>query len=227
MYHKFRITIASLVITTICILSSTATLSYFTDTDTITNDFTVGNASTTLTIYDDVSSETREDWRTFDIANYPPLTDEMDMPFYPQAVNDGNIPVYQRFRIVIPTTLASTITLDLPDNMNCIVETALSCANNDYTVTYNPTVEINNEPKYAEYYFTSNNVLSINSTTKEWPTEKIHINGISEANKSLFTCETNDNNCTLGIHVYSDAIQTTGFQDAESAFANFAETYNN
>ncbi|MBR3180773.1 SipW-dependent-type signal peptide-containing protein [Candidatus Saccharibacteria bacterium] len=226
MYQKIRIAVVLIVATMICMLSSTATLSYFTDTEIATNDFTVGNASTSLAIFDDITAENK---RELDSSNYPPLTDTMEIPFYLQGTNDGNIPVYQRFRIVIPTALASVITLNLPNMNNCAVETTPEhkCSNDSYIVTYNPSVEVENEPKYAEYYITSINPLGLNDKTIEWPTEKLNFNGITDSNKTLLTCENNDNNsCALGINVYSDSIQTTGFTDAENAFANFAETYN-
>ena len=225
MYHRIRIATVSLVAIAICLLSSTGTLSYFTDTDAQTNSFTVGNASSALAVYDDVTTETK---RLFDASRYT-LVDGREMPFYPEATNDGNIPVYQRFRVVIPKALAKFVTLELPTmNDNCTVTTTSinTCKNNDYTVTYNPSVDVNSEPTYAEYYIVSNNPLGVGNTTANWPTTKILINGISEADKALFTCADNtNNNCTLGISIYSDVIQTTGFTDALSAFANLAETY--
>ena len=222
MYQKIRITVVSLVVMSVCILSSVMTLSYFTDTDTSSNEFTVGNASTSLAVYDDISGETK---RVFDAANYSPLVDR-DIPFYLQATNDGNIPVYQRFRVVIPIALAEYVKLNLPTN--CEVETATNyiCASNDYTITYNPSVSVEETPTYAEYYIVSNRELAVDAKTIEWPTEKLVFTGISDAEKSLFTCTNNDNNnCVLGLNIYSDAIQTTGFANANEAFTNLAETY--
>ena len=208
MYQKIRITVVSLVVMSVCILSSVMTLSYFTDTDTSSNEFTVGNASTSLAIYDDISGETK---RVFDAANYSPLVDR-DIPFYLQATNDGNIPVYQRFRVVIPTALASVVTLSLPTNTNYTVTSAQS-ANNAYFV----------------YYITNSNQLAVGATTNDWPTEsKLVISGLNDTNKSLFACsDSSNNNCVFGINIYSDAVQTTGFADEAAAFADFTETYNN
>ncbi len=223
MYHKIRITVASLVIMTFCTLSSVMTLSYFTDTKSTSNEFTIGNASTSLAIYDEVESENRH---VFDADNHGPLVDNAEISFYPQATNDGNIPVFQRFRIVIPIALAEYIKLNLPTN--CEVETATDhvCTSDDYTITYNPSVNVEETPTYAEYYIVSNRKLAVGSKTSEWPTEKLIFTGISNANKSLFTCANNDNNnCVLGINIYSDAIQTTGFANANEAFTNLAETY--
>ena len=161
-----------------------------------------------MAIYDDISSATP---RQFDVATYSPLTDR-DIPFYLQATNDGNIPVYQRFRVVIPKALANVVTLDLPNST-------------DYTVTYEASVN----DTYAEYYITSTNPLAAGATTNSWPSEaKITINGLNEANKSLFACSGADNNdCVFGIDVYSDAVQVAGFADAATAFAGFTETYHN
>lgn len=216
MYHKIRITVAAIVVMALCMLSSTMTLSYFTDTQSTTNEFTVGNVSTSLKVYDDVSSDNREDWRILSSANHPPITDGMEIPLYPQATNEGNIPVYQRFRIVIPTALASFIKLNLP-NTTCAVETVSGniCSNDNYVVTYNSNIS-----GHAEYRITSVNKLPVDGKTVEWPTEKIRISGISEADKSLFVCNNGDNSCTFGINVYSDAIQTTGFTSATDAFAS-------
>lgn len=213
---------------TLCILSSTATLSYFTDTDSKINNFTIGNAATALSIYDDISDENPEAWRAFDVANHAPLTDGIEIPLYLEAKNTGNIPVYQRFRIVFPTALANLITVGFPGLDNCAPETAPdnTCSNGDYVITYNPAVEVAGEPTYAEYYITSTNPLALNAKTPSWPTEKIRITGLSETNKSLFTCENNDqNSCAFGINFYSDVIQTTGFPTAAQAFVNLSETY--
>lgn len=221
MYHNFRIIVASLAIMMLCVLSSSFTISYFTDTKVTTNDFTVGNASTALSIYDDITNEKH----TFDANDYSPLTDRDDIKLYLQATNDGNIPVYQRFRVVIPKALASAITLDLPNMNNCLVETDSehTCTNENYTITYDSNV--NNT--YAEYYIVSNNILGLNDSTVGWATEGLKINGMSSIDTSEFTCSDNSGNtCKLWINIYSDAIQTTGFSDAISAFANFAETYN-
>lgn len=225
MYHKIRITVVSLMVMMAIVLSSAGTLSFFTDTDSQTNDFTVGNVSTVLSIYSDASGSSELDVN----ADEYKLTNNSPKPFYLQATNNGNIPVYQRFRVVIPITLASVVTLDLPTmNNNCVVETASNhtCENANYTVTYNPSVSVENTPTYAEYYIISKDALAVNATTSGWPTEAIKIGDISGVDNSLFTCADNSgNNCVLGISAYSDAIQTTGFADAISAFANMAETY--
>lgn len=205
MYHKFRITVAAIVVMVLCMLSSTMTLSYFTDSKVSTNEFTVGNASTALAVYG-------KNNQAFDATNYSPLVD-MDIPFYLQATNDGNIPVYQRFRVVIPTALANVITLSLPTDANYTVTTATSANNGAYFV----------------YYITSTNPLDVNATTAAWPTEaKISINDIDDVDITEFTCsDQSSNDCKLWINVYSDAVQTTGFTDAAAAFAGFTETYNN
>lgn len=225
MYHKIRVAVVSLVVLSAIILSSTGTLSYFTDTDSQTNDFAVGNVSTELLIYNDTSGG---DQHIFNASDYT-LAENLSIPFYPQAKNDGNVSIYQRFRVVIPIALASVVTLDLPTMDNdCVVETASNhtCENADYTVIYNPSVSVENTPTYAEYYIISKSALAVNATTSEWPTEAIKIGDISGVDDSLFTCaDSSGNNCVLGINAYSDAIQTTGFTDAISAFTNIAETY--
>ena len=230
MYHKIRITVVSLIVMTLCVLSSVATLSYFTDTDVATNTFVVGNASTKLMIYDDVS--TAGNYQVLDASDEKyNLVPGLDIPFYLEATNDGNIPVYQRFRVVIPIALRSVIMLDLPD---CAIDTTIEagvseCSNVDYTVTYNPAVLVGETPTYAEYYIVSNLPVAKNGKTKEWPTSMIKIGEITDEQKSLFVCpvsDSSDNNCTLGISAYSDAIQTTGFDNATEAFQSLTvETY--
>lgn len=214
MYHKIRITVVSLIAVAICVLSSGATLSYFTDSKSTTNHFVVGNASTSLAIYDDV---TGDEYHVLDDSEYTVVANGVlknntklsGIPFYLQATNDGNIPVYQRFRVVIPKDLASVVTLNTPTNSN-------------YTVTYDPSVN----DTYAEYYIVSNTALAVGNTTAEWPTTSIHIGDISGVDNSLFTCaNSNANNCVLGISVYSDAIQAAGFTSAAQALANLVETY--
>ena len=225
MYHKIRITVVSLVVVAITVLSSTATLSYFTDTDGATNNFVVGNASTKLVIYNNAAGGENN---LFEASDYT-LTDKLSIPLYLQAENNGNIPVYQRFRVVIPITLAGVVTLNLPemdDNCTIVTTSENTCSNDDYTVTYKPTVSVDNAPEYAEYYIVSNSVLAKDDKTVKWPTTGLYIDGLSDANKALFTCEAGDNSCVLGIGIYSDAIQTTGFTNgAVSAFADFPETY--
>jgi len=229
MYHKIRITVVALVVVTVCMLSSATTLSYFTDSAMKENTFTVGNASTTLAIYDDVTGETKHEFNTSD---YEPLESNVDIPFYLQAENNGNIPVYQRFRVVIPIALAGVVTLNLPTmDENCVIDTIVvggsTCSNSSYTVTYKPPVDVGETPTYAEYYIVSNNKLGVDQLTSEWPTVGIHTGVIpNDVAESLPTCDASDsNNCVLGIKVYSDAIQTTGFEDAEEAFEEFGETY--
>ena len=226
MYRKIRITVVSLVVMTICMLSSTATLSYFTDTDSATNEFTVGKAASSLSIYEDENSIT-----PFGTTNIGPLTDNMpDIAYYLQATNTGNIPVYQRFRVVIPGALANAITLEIP---NCTLvadvnNTNIStCSNSDYSVTYDSSVPVDNAT-YAVYYIVSNVVLGLNEKTANWPTSAIKVGTVSTVTdlQDITTCTTNDsNNCKFGIRAYSDVIQTTGFTSAVQAFDGFAETY--
>ena len=226
MYHKIRITVVSLVVMAMCALSSVGTLSYFTDTDVATNNFVVGNASTKLAIYDDV---TGDEYREIDASGYT-LVQNLQIPFYLQATNDGNIPVYQRFRVVIPKALSSVVTLDLPTmNDNCTINTGgkSTCRNDSYIVKYEPSI-VDGDNEYAEYYIMSVNPLAKDSKTVEWPTVKIRVGNITSEMESLFVCPASDdsgNNCTLGISAYSDAVQTTGFMDVENAFSGFVETY--
>ena len=221
MYRKIRVVVASLVVMGVCMLSSTGTLSYFTDSDSKTNDFIIGNASTRLTIYADSDGQ-----QEFDVSQLSPLTDKMSIPFYPSAVNDGNIPVYQRFRVAIPIALADVVVINLPTDETCQNVDGNICSNDDYTIIYNSSVRVDDEPTYAVYYIVNNKVLAPGENTSKWPMTGIYFDGISDTNKSAFACEENDNNCIFGINIYTDVIQTTGFTDgAVSAFQNLAETY--
>ncbi|MBQ6396457.1 hypothetical protein IJH89_02630 [Candidatus Saccharibacteria bacterium] len=227
MYQKFRIIVASFSLMLLCFLSSTATLSYFTDTDSKFNSFTIGNASTSLSLYDDLSSDPPH---LFDAAAHSPLEENVPIPLYLQATNDGNIPVYQRFRIVLPLALADSITFDLP---NCSLapsadpsDETLSCETASYSISYNPSVLVDNVPTYAEYYLTGLTPLATAQTTTESPLSSFTIKNIANLDPSVLTCsENNQNNCAFGLNIYSDAIQTAGFEDALSAFLNFPETY--
>lgn len=215
MYHRIRIAAVSLVAMTFCMLSSSGTLSYFTDTDSVINNFVVGNASTVLAIYDDVNGGEEHLY----VHNDTTIVDQYDAEFYPEATNDGNIPVYQRFRVVIPIVLADVVTLNLPAmNDDCIITTTSknTCSNEDYTVKYNPSV--NNTD--AVYYIVSNKPIKVGETTKKWPMTGVHFGDISKIDKSVFACEDDSgNSCVLGISIYSDAVQTAGFANAASAFA--------
>ena len=125
MYHKVRITVVSLVAVAVCMLSSAGTLSYFTDTDAKTNNFVVGNASTELAIYGSEDGETSfaDGTSTALAESNGKIVSGSQVPFYLRATNDGNIPVYQRFRVVIPAALAGVVTLNLPNMNSCAVET--------------------------------------------------------------------------------------------------------
>ena len=190
MYHKIRITVAAIVVMALCMLSSTMTLSYFTDTASTVNNFKIGNASSTLSIFKDSAGET-----PFNANEYALTPNMPDIPFYLQATNNGNIPVYQRFRIAIPANL--DITLDLPET-------------DKYIVT----------EQSGTYYIVSKEILAVGETTAHWPTSTIVVGNIP-SDMSPYTCPADDNNnCILGINVYSDVIQTTGFTSAENAFTN-------
>lgn len=239
MYRRIRITVVSLVVIAITMLSSVATLSYFTDTDSKTNDFAVGNAKTTLVIYDEVSDASSRhqivegDYTVVDnhVLKYASSAAEEQLdilPFYLQATNDGNIPVYQRFRVVVPIALANVVSLDLPNAYNgCNVKTVENntCSNADYTITYKSSVSVEDAPTYAEYYIVSNDELEVDGKTKEWPINGIKFGDISSLDESLLTCDNNDSSCVVGVKAYSDAIQTAGFQTAAGAFAGVGETY--
>ncbi len=191
MFQKVRITVASIAIIALCLLSSTFTLSYFTDTDGSTNNFKVGHAASALSIFKDSAGET-----PFVASDYT-LEQGMDIPFYIEAENTGNIPVYQRFRVVIPADLTGLITLETPPT-------------DKYTVTQSANV----------YYIVSTGVLTVDETTEHWPTVAIHIGNIP-SDMSPYECsDATDNNCVLGLNVYSDVIQTTGFDSATAAFAS-------
>lgn len=236
MYRKIRITVASLVVIAMCVLSSVGTLSYFTDTDSATNNFVVGNASTKLAIYDDV---TGDEYHVLDTSEYTVVTNGVlknntelpGIPFYLQATNDGNIPVYQRFRVVIPIELANVLTLKM-NNCTLVVDntdTDVSrCENANYSIVYNKSVDVENTPTYAEYYIVSKSELGVGAKTSEWPTAAIVVGNISNVENfdQIATCEDNDTNkCLFGVRAYSDVIQTTGFTSAIQAFENFTETY--
>lgn len=229
MYHKFRIIVVSLVVVMMCVLSSTGTLSYFMDSDGATNSFTIGNASTVLAVYGDVAGENKQ---LFNTESLSPIEDGSDVAYYLQATNDGNIPVYQRFRVVLPKALDGVVTLNLPTmNEGCVVETVAghTCENADYTVIYDDSVIVDSTTEYAEYYIISKNPLAVNGMTREWPMLGIHFGDITGVQnyESLLECsDGSGNNCALGIKAYSDVIQTTGFTNAVNAFANFTETYN-
>lgn len=226
MYYKIRITVVSLVLITICVLSSAGTLSFFTDSASTQNDFTIGNASTELVLYKDTNGT------LFDTTDLDPLTDGMqDIPYYLQATNDGNIPVYQRFRVVIPIELANVLTLKM-DNCTLVVDntdTDVSrCENANYSIVYNKSVDVENTPTYAEYYIVSKNKLGVGAKTSEWPTAAIAVGNISDVENfdQIATCEDDDaNKCSFGVRAYSDVIQTTGFTSAIQAFENLTEKY--
>lgn len=227
MYRKIRITAVAMVLAVICIASSSGTLSYFTDTDDTESNFVVGRVASKLSIYKDTNGT---EFSEADYDNSNPLRAGMLIPYYLQAENIGNIDAYQRFRIVIPIALKDVVSVKLDGELaSCNVKTATNntCENSVFKVTYDPSVEVENTATYhAEYYIESKNILAKDATTAEWPTSALYIEENTEtADLSKLTCGESSNNCTLGIKVYSDTIQTYGFNDASGAFANFKENY--
>ena len=222
MYSRVRVAVASLALVVMCMVGSTGTLSYFMDSKGVTNNFTVGNASTELAIYDDVTG----DRRFLNAGDYSPLEEGTEVPFYLQARNTGNIPVYQRFRIVIPVALKDSVTLDLSAD-SCMVTSADACSDAKFAVIYDPSVSVNNVEMYAEYYIVSNQVLGVDEVTAEWPLNKIIFDNMSGVSEESLTCTGGSNSCAFGVGVYSDVMQTTGFTaGAVKAFESFTETYN-
>lgn len=215
MYRSLKIMVASVVAIGLSIIGSSATIAYFTDTDEQTNNFVVGNASTELKIYD-ANGELNP-------SDYSPLEDTDTITFRLKATNNGNINVYQRFRVVLPIAMRDAVTLTLDGMGDCDVRTAANhtCENANYFATYNPSVG----GAYAEYYIMSKAVLAKDSATVEWPTAQLNIVSLSGADSTPLTCGGGENNCALGVRAYSDAIQTTGFDNVVTAFQNFTETY--
>lgn len=226
MYKKIRITAIAIVLAVICIASSSGTLSYFTDTDNTENNFVVGRVASELSVYKDTEGT------EFDETEYEghPLEAGNQIPYYLQAENTGNIDAYQRFRIVIPIGLKDAISVKLGGDLaECNAKTATNniCEGSLYKVRYSASVEVDDEPTYAEYYIESKNILAKETKTEEWPTTALYIEaGASSEDLSQLACGESGNNCTLGVKVYSDTIQTYGFSDVSAAFVNFAETYN-
>ncbi len=226
MYRKIRITVVALVLAIICIASSSGTLSYFTDTDDASNSFVVGRVASTLSIYKDTSGTifTESD---YDASN--PLAAGMTIPYYLQAENTGNISAYQRFRIVIPIALKDIVSVKLGGDLSdCDVKTATNntCEDSIYLAKYDSSVEVNNVSTYAVYYIESKNILEVGQATEDWPTSALYISeGAGSTDLSELTCGESVNNCTLGIKVYSDTIQTYGFDDVTDAFSDFSESY--
>ncbi|MBR2725763.1 hypothetical protein IKE87_00625 [Candidatus Saccharibacteria bacterium] len=215
MHKRIKIMVASIIAIGMSIVGSTMTIAYFTDTDEQINNFVIGNAATELKIYDNNGE--------LDPSSYEPLEDGTTINFRLKAANNGNINVYQRFRVVLPIALRDAVTLTLDSMGGCDVKTVAgnTCENANYLATYSPSVN----STYAEYYIMSKAVLSKNATTAEWPTAQINIAGLSVVDRTLLTCENGNNSCVLGVRAYSDAIQTTGFDNVVSAFQSFTEVY--
>ena len=215
MYRSLKIMVASIVAIGLSVIGSSMTIAYFTDTDEQTNNFVVGNASTELKTYDAAGE--------LNPSNYEALEDGDTIVFRLKATNNGNINVYHRFRVVLPIAARDAVTLTLDGMGGCDVRTAANntCENASYLATYNPSVG----GAYAEYYIMSKAVLTKDNSTVEWPTAQLNIVALSGVDTSIFTCASGDNSCVLGVRAYSDAIQTTGFDNVVTAFQNFTETY--
>ncbi|MBR2725768.1 SipW-dependent-type signal peptide-containing protein [Candidatus Saccharibacteria bacterium] len=224
MYRKIRITAIAMVLAVICIASSSGTLSYFTDTDDAENNFVVGRVASSVSVYKDTNKTA---FSEADYGGNNPLVPKKEIDYFVEAENTGNIEAYQRFRIVIPITLKDVISLKLYGNLSsCDVKVNDVCENEDYKVTYDDSVEVESVPTYAEYYIESKNILAKDGKTANWPTSALYIEENAEnIDLSELACGESSNNCTLGVKVYSDTIQTYGFDNVSSAFVNFTETY--
>ncbi|MBR2710004.1 SipW-dependent-type signal peptide-containing protein [Candidatus Saccharibacteria bacterium] len=226
MYKKIRIATAAGALAVICIASSSGTLSYFTDTVETSNSFAVGRVASELHIYKDTLGST---FMNSDYDEEHPIEAGKPIPYYLEAENTGNIDAYQRFRIAVPINVASVINLKFAGDLtDCDVKTAEdnTCDGELYKVTYDDSVNVEDTPTYAEYYIESKTILAKDGKTEPWPTTAIVIeNGATNEDLSKLTCGVASNNCTLGIKVYSDTIQTYGFKNVGAAFADFKETY--
>lgn len=223
---KKKIFAIALAMVLIGISGSALTLSYFTDSDSVINNFTVGNVDVKLFRYhSDVTSETYslemannlnagyDEWLGYS-SNIVQAGKQIAMK--PYVLNTGNVDAYVRMRIYLPYDLFEKeyIVYDyggssrLPDD---------DPGDSEFIRQYaNRTID---GKKYKEITFTRREPLHAGYKTKMPIYQSIGLRQSILKDDSVDLSGFVDENGKLAVKITADAVQAYGFSSAQRAFS--------
>ena len=215
---KKKVLSIALVVALVAIMVS-GTLAYFTDSDEVTNTFTVG--SVLIDIYEN-NAQTDSDTMRFDklltpVVNADPSSDESYIHKAVKVKNTGLNAAYVRTHLAIPTALVDYLVLDV-DTENGWQQVAVSTAG-DYTVyTYDYTNAVDPNAFTADLlkgvYLASDVDLEQDNNGCLWFVKKTggeitHRSGFMAHEKT----DTGYESTVVNVLVASQAIQAQGFEN--------------
>lgn len=220
---KKKILTAALAVIMLGVTGSTTTLSYFTDTSEVTNNFSVGKTdiqffrwySPIARFYDANEApgvnQRYEDWLS---ASSNMLVGGKSVALYPYISNTGNMPVYVRMRMYIPSGLYDKyVTFTQAEGI-----VSISAENQGNTEWLRASKDVTIEGKsYREVTYYRKEPLAPRQQSSVAPITSI---GLSrdvigeDADLSGFV----DANGKLVVKMAADAVQSYGFETAVKAF---------
>ena len=206
------------------VAGSTATLSYFTDTSEVTNNFSVGNAdiqffrwySPIARFYNaDEAPGVNQRYESWLSAKSNMLVGGKSVALYPYISNTGNMDVYVRMRMYIPSELYNHnyVTFAQADGI-----VSISAENQDNTEWLRASKDVTVDGKaYREITYYRKEPLAPKKQSSVAPISSI---GLSTAviGEDVDLSGFVDENGKLVIKMRADAVQSYGFDTAVKAF---------
>jgi predicted ribosomally synthesized peptide with SipW-like signal peptide len=220
---KKKILTVALAVIMLGVTGSTTTLSYFTDTSEVTNNFSVGKTDiqffrwySPITRFYDANeapgvNQRYENWLS---ASSNMLVGGKSVALYPYISNTGNMPVYVRMRMYIPSGLYDRyVTFAQAEGIVSISaenqgNTEWLRASTDVTIDGKPYREVTyyrKEPLAPRQQSSAAPITSI-GLSKDVIGEDVDLSGFVDANGKLV------------VEMAADAVQSYGFETAVKAF---------
>ena len=213
---KKKVIALTLSIALLAIAAVGATLAYFTDTEEVTNTFTVGNVKIELLesqllraedVTDEAIAADAEGYADYLAEAGKNILPGISIKKAPYIRNTGNNNAYVRLRVLIPVNMLDLVT--------CVYTDAAFEDDSIAEAVKMDNVTIDNV-EYAQYAFVYNQKLAPEKMTY-WPVfSKVKLN---EAVTSEDVAALTD--ATFNIILQADAIQADTFETAAEAFAAF------
>lgn len=131
---KKKILVISAVVALLAILAVSGSLAWFTDTDEVTNVFTVGSVKIQQNEVGADGQPFVQDQVLMPVVKADDPTDENYIAKIVDVTSTGENPAYVRTHIAVPTKLVGTLILDLSDSTNWVPATNYQTVSGDYTV---------------------------------------------------------------------------------------------